>query len=454
MKALQKELKHSNEPRDSSDVRSISMKTMRGRIPPGPAEQYSTSQDLLSWMGGQFRRFGDIYKASIYGASVYVVRDPGYAQHVLRENWRNYTKGQAIKRVALLLGNGLMTSEGEVWRNQRRMIQPAFHCEAIAALIKIITTSNAALLRRWRQAARTKTSINLTRDVSGMVLEVVLTSIFGADYARVAPHFEILSKEPARDLKFAQTFRSLGKIVLELAAQRRKENITSSDILGMLMRARDQKSGQVMADHQLADEIKTLIVAGHETTASTLNWAWYLLSRHPEVEEKLSCELERLRDHEIPKLDDLPKFTYTRQVIDEVLRLYPAGWLVTRRALKNDRLGDYFVPAGTEIYISPYFIQRNPGLWEEPERFNPDRFGPGFLQDRRLPAMLPFSAGPRNCIGEAFARTEMQLHILTIARQLRLRFVGAEPPELDVGVNLRCKHDLIMIPELKVQAGH
>ena len=423
---------------------------MRGRIPPGPAEKYSTTQDLLSWMGGQFVRFGDIYKASIYGTSVYVVRDPGYAQHVLRENWQNYTKGQAIKRVALLLGNGLMASEGEVWRTQRRMIQPAFHHKAIAALSGVIATSNNALLHRWQKAARAKICVNVTRDVSGMILEVVLTSIFGADYEQVAPHFDLLSKVSTRDLKFAQAFGSLGKIVLQIAAQRWKENITSYDILGMLMQARDQKSGQVMPDRQLADEIKTLIVAGHETTASTLNWAWYLLSQHPEVEEKLSCELDALSGHEIPDFDDLPKFVYTRQVIDEVLRLYPAGWLMTRRALKDDRLGAYFVPAGTEVYISPYFIQRNPGLWENPDRFNPDRFGPDHLPDRQPPSMLPFSAGPRNCIGEAFARIEMQIHLIAIARQLRLRYVEREPPELDVGVNLRCKHDFIMNPELKV----
>ena len=428
------------------------MTAIRVRIPPGPAEKYDTTQELLSWMGDQFKRFGNTYKASIYGTSVYVVRDPQYAQHVLRDNWQNYTKGQAIKRVALLLGNGLMVSEGEFWKTQRRMIQPAFHRKAIGALTEVITTSNVALLRKWEQAAHEKVSVNVTRDVSSLSLEVVLISIFGADYQQVAPHFNILCEESARNLEFAQAFRSLGKIVLQLAAQRRKEKVTSTDILGMLMEARDQKSGQVMSDRQLVNEIRTLIVAGHETTASTLNWTWYLLSQHPEVEEKLSSELNNLLGSKIPDLDDLPKFAYTRQVIEEALRLYPAGWLMTRRALKDDQLGDYFVPAGTEIYISPYFIQRHPDLWEDPDRFNPDRFGPDHSQDRHPLAMLPFSAGPRNCIGEVFARVEMQIHLMTIARQLRLRFVQSKPPELDVGVNLRSKHDFIMNPELKAFA--
>jgi len=404
-------------------------------------------------MGDQFKRFGNTYKASIYGTNVYVVRDPQDAQHVLRDNWQNYAKGQAIKRVALLLGNGLMASEGEFWKTQRRMIQPAFHRRAIGALTTVITTSNVALLRRWEQAAHEKVSVNVTRDVSSMALEVVLISIFGADYEQVAPHFNILSEESVRNLEFAQAFRSLGKIVLQLAAQRRKEKVTSTDILGMLMEARDQKSGQAMPDRQLVNEIKTLIVAGHETTASTLNWTWYLLSQHPEVEKKLSSELNKLLGSEFPDLDDLPKFAYARQVIDEALRLYPAGWLMTRKALKDDQLGDYFVPAGTEIYLSPYFIQRHPDLWEDPDRFNPDRFGPDYSQDRHPLAMLPFSAGPRNCIGELFARVEMQIHLITIARQLRLRFVERKPPELDVGVNLRSKHDFIMDPELKALTG-
>jgi len=424
------------------------MTNLNGRIPPGPAENYSPAQEreLLGWMGGQFERFGNTYKASIYGTSVYVIRDPQHAQHVLRENWQNYAKGQAIKRVAMLLGNGLMVSEGEFWKAQRRMVQPAFHRKAIGALTKVITTSNVALLSKWEQAARDKVSVNVTRDLSAMVLEVVLISIFGADYERVAPHFNILSEESARNLEFARAFRSLAKIVLELAAQRREEKMISTDILGMLMGARDQNSGEVMPDRRLVNEIKTLIVAGHETTASTLNWIWYFLSQHPEAEEKLSNELNSLGS-EFPELDDLPKFAYTRRVIDEALRLYPAGWLLTRRALKNDQIGEYFVPAGTEIYISPYFVQRHPDLWEDPDRFNPDRFSPDRSQERHRLAMLPFSTGPRNCIGEFFARIEMQIHLMTIAGRLRMPWVDGQVPELDVGVNLRSKHDFIMTPE-------
>jgi cytochrome P450 len=419
------------------------------RIPPGPDEKYHTSQDLLSWMSDNFKQFGDIYKASIYGANAYVVTDPQYASYVLRENWRNYKKGQLIKRIGLLLGNGLILSEGEFWKSQRRMIQPAFHNEAVGALTNVITKATVALLDKWRRAAQEKSSVNVTSDISLMILEIVLISIFGDDYQQVAPHFSVLSSESARDLQFAQAFRPLGKMVADVAAQRRKENRTSTDILGVLMEARDRESGQAMPDRQLVSEIMTLIVAGHETTALTLNWTWYLLAQNSEAEEKLSRELGSLCGSEVFELRDLPKFPYTRQVIEEAMRLYPPVWLMTKKALKDDQIGDYFVPAGTEIYISPYLIQRHPALWEAPDSFDPDRFDPDRSRGRHELATLPFSAGPRKCIGEFLARVEMQIHLMTIAKQLRLRCVSVKPLELDLGVNLRNKYDFIMTPEIK-----
>jgi cytochrome P450 len=418
-------------------------------VPPGPAEKYSSDQDLLSWMIDNFERYGNIFKAPVYGTSVYAIRDPEYAQYVLSKNWQNYTKGREIKRVALLLANGLIVSEGELWRRQRQMIQPAFHRNAIGALTHMITTANAALLKRWEQAAEEKRSVNVTRETSLMVLEVTLTAIFGADYPQIAPHFSILSEESARNLQFAQEFRSLGHIVTQVIDQRRKQNTKSADILGMLMEARDRKSGQAMPDRQLVDEILTLIVAGHETTAGTLNWLWYLLSRHPEVDEKLSRELANSSASDLPDLDSLPKFPYTRQILDETLRLYPPVWMIPRRALKDDQLGDYFVPAGTEIYISAYSIQRHPDFWETPDLFNPERFDPSQSQKRHRLAMLPFSAGPRNCVGEFFALTELQIHLMMFAKRLRLRYHEKSPAELDAGVNLRSKNEFIMTPELK-----
>jgi len=423
------------------------MGAKHGSLPPGPQSEYRGADDLLEWMGRQFSIFGDIYRTSLYGTSVYAIRDVEFACHVLVENWQNYVKGQFIERVALLLGNGLMVSEGDLWKRQRRMIQPTFNYESFGPLAKLITRVNCRLLSKWQLAARTNETVNVSRDVSGMALEVVLRFIFGDDYEQVGSHFDLLTQEHARNMAFARSFRLLGKYILQVIERRRRNTATPNDALGLLMQARDPQSGQLMQDGQLIDEILTLIVAGHETTASTLNWTWYLISQHPEVEQKLSNELNELPA--FSEIDDLPRFLYTRQIIEETMRLYPAGWLLTRKALHDDWLGEYFVPAGTEIYISLYAIQRHPDLWEEPDRFNPDRFRSDNSKPRHRLATMPFSAGPRNCIGQLFARVEMQIHVLTIAKCLRLRYVQSRPIELDAGVNLRSKYDFVMCPEPK-----
>ena len=418
------------------------------RVPPGPAAKYERTQDLLEWMIDQFNRFGDIYKASVCGTEVYMVNDPRYADHVLRGNWQNYTKGLAIKRVRMLLGNGLMVSEGALWKVQRQMIQPAFHHEMICALIDVIEAANLVLLDKWRRAARNGEEVNVTRDISHMTLKVVLASIFGEDYEQVAPHFEGLFDESVRNLRFVEGFRPVRKVVLDVAIQRR-EGSSRRDILSILMMARDKTSGQPMASNQLVNEIITLVVAGHETTASSLNWVWYLLSQHPEVEDKLLTELNTLSGRSFPSPADMPKLSYARQILDETLRLYPAGWLMTRKAFKEDQLGQYFVPSGTEVYISPYLIQRHPEIWEKPDEFDPDRFEPGRSRERHPMAMLPFSAGPRRCIGEALARVEMQMHLVIIAKHLRLRCNGMQRVQLETGVNLRNKYDFVMTPEIR-----
>jgi cytochrome P450 len=449
---------HPASARPRFDVHSAAAQTILGelmmltvyenRIPRGPPDAFDTKMDLRMWIENNFRLYGDIFSAIILGTNVYVVSSPDYAQHVLRRNWTNYRKGLAVKRIAMLLGNGLMVSEGEFWVSQRRMIQPAFHRNVIASLYDVMKSANSKLLEKWEKAAQQKETINVTSDVSLTVLEITLRSLFGSDYSLAAPYFNILHDNPARDLGFAQTFADLRQFLAGLIERRRRNTRGGADILGMLMEARDQR-GRQMPDGQLVNEITTIIVAGHETTASTLNLLWYLVSQNPEVERLLTAEIESLISESFPEMENLTKYEYTRLVIDEALRLYPPGWLLTRKAKKDDRLGEYFVPAGTEIYISPYIIQRHPELWTEPNSFKPDRFYTTDAREKRSAALLPFSIGPRNCIGELFARTEMQVHLIMVANRVRLRWLNQELPEFEAGVNLRAKHDFVMLPELK-----
>ena len=419
------------------------------RVPSGPQEPYPPSRDLLVWLSEQFDRYGDIYKASIYGTNVYVVSAPDGVEHVLLKNWRNYVKGRAIKRIALLLGKGIMVSEGDFWISQRRMIQPAFLRASVGELTGMITDCNKALLAEWETAARAGRSVNVTRDVSRMTLEIVLRAIFGDDYDQCATEFRILSERPERSLEFADAFRPLAEVVDRVASQRRKANRVSADILGVLLQARERDTGEPMSDRQLCREVMTLVVAGHETTASVLNWTWYLLSQHPAIERRLESELGPPGVTDPVPVDELPRYRQTRAVIDEAMRLYPPGWLMTRKALSDDHLAGYFVPAGTEIYIAPYLIQRHPALWDQPHLFNPDRFLDETANGRHPLAMIPFSAGPRNCIGEFLARVEMQLHLMTMVPNLRLRYASDQPPEIVAGVNLLSRNDFIMAPESK-----
>jgi enediyne biosynthesis protein E7 len=422
------------------------------RVPPGPSEKYDTAQELLDWLCQHLGRYGDIFKASVYGSTVYVVSAPAYAEHVLLTNWQNYPrKGQAIKRIALTLGNGLMSSNGEFWVSQRRMIQPAFNRNAIGALAGVIRDANVALLARWKLAAERGTEVNVTRDVSHLVLEITLRAIFGDDYAEIVPHFAIIAEE-SRNLEFAKQCNSMGKVIIQAAVTRRAAGKTANDILGMLMQAKDRDRGQPMPDAQLAREVLTIIIAGHETTSSVLNWTWYLLARHPAAEARISAEIESLLGAELPPVDAFPQFEYTRQVIAEALRLYPPGWLMTRTAVHDDWLGEYFVPAGTEIYISPYLIQRHPALWQAPGQFDPDRFVADGQERHRL-AACPFGAGPRNCIGEFLARLEMQIHLMIMVRELRLRYDDSRPADMVAGINLLSGRDFLMAPELRTRAA-
>lgn len=425
--------------------------TAPGRTPPGPAQAYDSSEDLLAFMQRNFECYGDIYQARIHGSNVYVINDAAYAEHVLLRNWQNYLrKGQAVKRIALSLGSGLISSNGPLWVRQRRMIQPAFTREAVRALRDTFIKPNAALLARWLQAAQNNSSVDVTADVSTTVLEVTLLAIFGADYDRVAAHFQIIAEE-SRNLEFAQTCKALSQIIVQIATERRAAGRNDADILGMMMQSRDRES-QPMGDAQLAREALTLVIAGHETTASVLNWIWYLLARHPQVEARLAREVQRVLGAEELRFEQLARCTYMQQVIEEALRCYPPLWLMTRKAIGADVLGDYQVPLGTEIYISPYMLQRHPQLWEAPDSFDPERFAAEDPQQPRL-ATCPFGAGPRNCIGEYFARVEMQIHLLLIISRLRLHYELARDVEAVAGVNLLSEHHFIMQPQLRAPSS-
>jgi cytochrome P450 len=254
----------------------------------------------------------------------------------------------------------------------------------------------------------------------------------------------VVTQDTARNLQFAYKFRQLGKVISALAQRRRENGEEHPDFLGMLMTARDKETGDAMSERELIDEVMTLVVAGHETTASGLNWTWYLLSQHPEVDAKLHAELMAAPVDEAPGLGQMEALAYTHQVIDEALRLYPPGWLLSRRTIEADTLGGYTIPAGTSVMLSPYLLHRHPQYWKEPDAFRPERFAPEHEAERPRFAYMPFAAGPRHCIGESLALYEMLMHLYKVARRYRLTYVADRPIELEAQINLRTRHPLFM----------
>ncbi len=423
--------------------------------PPGPGEplDITFNHDALSHLAGAFARYGDAFRvySPITQAHIYVFSHPDHVRHVLVDNHQNYTKGIGIERVGILLGKGIMVSEGELWRRQRRMIQPAFHRDVIARMFGHIRKANQRLLEKWVTCAGKNQAINVTQDMSDVTLNIVLRSIFGDDLETIVEShgtnpFALLTDETERNLAFAYKFRALSRPIMECVARRRAQGHKRTDLLAMLMAARDRKSADPMPDKQLLDEVMTLIVAGHETTASALNWMWYLLSQHPDVERRLHEEIDQLPATPAT-MDEVAQLAYTRQVIEETLRLYPPGWLLTRRSIESDRIGGYAIAPHSDVFISPYIVHRHPAFWAEPERFDPDRFAAALAAQRNRFCYLPFALGPRACIGEHFAMVEMLLHTAMLARHIRLRYLPKQPIELECQVNLRSKHSIHMLPE-------
>ncbi len=423
------------------------------RTPPEPDLRFNIGDaaDSLERMRELYARFGDIYR--VYSPArhryAYVINHPDDVKRVLVTNHANYHKGFGLDRVKMLLGNGLVTSDGEFWRSQRLMMQPMFHRRVIAQFGAMIDAANDRLMARWDQLAGGDEAVNVTDEMSELTLEVILRSIFGDDLDRLTRElggnpFELITREPTRDLTFAYRFRQLRKLVSELAARRRSEPGEHFDFIGMLVSTRDRNTGAPMGERELVDEVMTLIIAGHETAAATLNAAWYLLSQHPEVEQRLHAEIDAVTDAGLLSLNAAESLPYTRSILVETLRLYPPVWLYSRRTLGPDVLAGYHTPAGVDVLLSSYLLHRHPQFWSDPEAFRPDRPEAQLEAKRPRFAYVPFSAGPRHCIGETMAMYEMTLHLYRFARRYRLCYPPRQPMELEALINLRTRHPLMM----------
>jgi len=420
------------------------------RGPDQPYDLHTSTESfnrLREWVG----QFGDVFaiKQETRKAPALFVNDPDVIRHILVKNNQNYSKGVGFERVKMLLGNGIIVSDGAFWRRQRRMLQPAFGRDVIAMLSQRIETINAAWLARWQTLAQRGETINITEQTNALALEIILRSLFSEDLDHIYEQeqgnpFAILIEDTARDLKLAVKFRGLTRIVGEVIETRRQQGSERMDFLSMMMAARDKDSGEPMSDKELIDEVMTLIVAGSETSATTLNWTWYSLSQYPAVLARAIEEVDGASYNDAPNFASIEELPYIRQLVEEVLRVYPPVWLFTRKAIGEDEVKGIRIAAGTDIFISPYFMHRHPDYWPDPERFDPMRFSEQASKAQHKTAYIPFSAGPRRCIGDFFALVESQLHFGLMLRQLTMEYVPEHPIELAPEVNLRTRFPIMM----------
>lgn len=407
-------------------------------------------------------RYGDVVHYPMGPFQVYQVSHPDDVKRVLVDHARNYPKTKLMQRLRPVLGEGLLLSEGEFWKRQRRLVQPAFHRERLAELASPITQLTADALERWDGLAGRGEPFDLAAELMRLVLTITGRVLFSTDLSGAAGQVEravttllqeinrrVFMPLPLPDflplpghLRQRAAIRVLDRVVRDIIGERHRRPGHADDVLALLMEMRDAETGEGMSDTQLRDEVMTLMLAGHETTANALTWTFYLLQQHPEVEARLVEELDTVLGERVPTLQDLPRLRYTARVFDEAMRLYPPAWLVSRVALEADVLGGYAIPRGAIVVMLPYVIHRHPAFWTQPEVFDPDRFLPERGEPRARYAWLPFGGGQRMCLGSGLALMEGQLVLAMVARRYAFQGVPGQRVEPQALVTLRPRYGL------------
>ncbi len=446
--------------------------TPRSARPPGPAGLpvlgmlMAMRRDPVGVFMDAALRFGDVTYLKIGPRRGYLATDPNDIRHVLADNARNYRKSPLYDKLKVSLGNGLVTSEGAYWLRQRRLAQPAFHRQRVASLAPVMTHAAVEMAARWEPAVARGDALDVAEEMMQLTLAIVLRTILGLDTDKISDEVGHAWAEANRHIgesfwslgvtdglptprnrRFHRALAVLDRAVFGMIEARRRAGDDRDDLLSMLMGARDEETGEGMTDRQLRDEVMTFFLAGHETTSLALSWTWYLLSRHAEARAQLEAEIDSTLGSEPPKYADLERLPYTRMVIEEAMRLFPPAWGFSRQALGPDEIGGFHLPPGWLVFVVPYVMHRHPAYWEKPERFDPTRFTPERTAARPKFVYLPFGAGPRQCIGNAFAMMEAQLIVATLTQRHRLHLVPGHPVEPWPLITLRPRYGMRMTVE-------
>ena len=445
-------------------------------------------KSALALIGELHERFGETVRIKIGDTQQFVTGNLDGIKHVLVDNHRNYSKGPAYELLAGVLGKGLVTSEGDHWKKQRKIIQPVFQRERL----RIFSKAMVECALREVADLETKTEADIYTHMMDLALTIVSRTVLGTgldgqegnvheSFTNILDYIASLSTSKLRFFEFlpgGSRFRGLRKWATKLPSERRTKFLaavevldsliygvisrrkaeliqsgpdsTALDLITMLLQAKDESGAPAMTDEEIRDETMTLFLAGHETTATALTWTFYLLAKNPQYHRKIQAEVQAVLEDRMPTLEDLPKLTMCQWVIEESMRLYPPVWRLSRFAKDQDEIQGYTVPAGSVVVLTPYFIHRDPRYWERPDAFEPERFSPERSAGRPRLAFVPFGAGPRACIGAMFAMAEAQIILAVICRKLFFELPPDFQLELEPLVMLRPKKTSLGVMPMKI----
>ncbi|HET7566034.1 MAG TPA: cytochrome P450 [Gemmatimonadaceae bacterium] len=436
-------------------------------LPPGPRTRipgralFGMQRDRLGFVQRLARDYGDIAHVKIGPQHIYLLSRPEDIRDVLVTNHRNFRKARGLERAKLLLGNGLLTSEGDFHLRQRRLAQPAFHRQRIAQYANAMVACALRARDRWHDGEER----DIARDMTALTLAIVGRTLFDTDVEAEAPEIgdalttslelfriallpfsELIDTLPLPSVRrFRQARARLDATIYRIIRERRANSEDRGDLLSMLLLAHDTEGdGAGMTDEQLRDEAMTIFLAGHETTANALTWSWYLLSLHPDVERAMHAEVDAVLEDRPATMDDVARLPYTRMVLAESMRLYPPAWIIGRKSIDDYEVSGYRIPAGSVLLMSQYVVHHDARHYPDPERFAPERWTPEAQAARAKFSYFPFGGGPRQCIGEHFAWTEGILLLATIAQRWRLRHVAGHRVALQPLITLRPRYGMRM----------
>jgi len=407
--------------------------------------------------------YGDVVRLPLSKHPVYLVNHPDLIKGVLVTHQKQFKKGRGLEQIKRLLGEGLLTSEGEFHLRQRRLMQPAFHRQRVAAYAESMTFYAVQARERWQEGETRDMHAEMMR----LTLSIVGKTLFGAEVEAEAaeidgalgeviglfrllqlPYSDLLERLPLPAVRRFRAARArLDATIYRLIARHREVGEDRGDLLSMLLAARDEDDGGRMSDEQVRDEALTLFLAGHETTANAMTWTWHLLSQHPDVEARFHAEIDAALAGRTPAADDLPRLPYTRRVFSESLRCFPPAWVVGRRLLSDYDMGGYTLPARSIVLLCQSVTHQDPRFWPDPDRFDPDRWTPEAEAARPKFAFFPFGGGPRVCIGEQFAWMEGVLLLAALGQKWRLRLAPGQVVAAQPIITLRPKYGMRMLVE-------